>query len=102
MIIRISLDKLQKRIDCSIVSKNDWSLETIHGHFEHHHYTTENFVLVGSLICSDAWEKVTQSEASANGDVISYVFCSRTTDTSDKPSNDTMMFIQSIFNSIWT
>jgi len=45
---------------------------------------TANFVLVGSLMCSDAWQKVMQHEASANGDVILYVFCSRTTDTSDR------------------
>jgi len=43
----------------------------------------------GALICSsDVWQKVTQCEASANGDVISYAFCSRTTDTSVRPSND--------------
>jgi len=29
-----------------------------------------------------------------NGDVISNVLCSRTTDTSSRSSNDTMMFIQ--------
>jgi len=58
--------------------------------------TAANFLLVGGLICSDVWFKVMQHEASANGDVILYAFYSRKTDTSDRPSNDTMMFMQSI------
>jgi len=37
MFSRISLDKLQNRIDCSSVLKNGRLLETIHGRFEHHH-----------------------------------------------------------------
>jgi len=67
--------------------------------------TAANFVLVGGLICKDAHGAITWREASANGDVISYAFfCSRIADTSDRPSNDTMndMFMQSIFNSVWT
>ena len=50
--------------------------------------TAANLVPVGSLICSDAWQKVTQREVSANGHVILYAFCSRTTDTSGRPLNE--------------
>jgi len=37
IISRISLEKLQNRIDCSSVLKNGRSLKTIHGRSEHHH-----------------------------------------------------------------
>jgi len=46
--------------------------------------------------------KSRRRQASANGDVVSNVFCSRTMDTPNRSLNEIMTFVKSIFRSVWS
>jgi len=46
--------------------------------------------------------KSRRRQASLNGVVVSNVLCSRTVDTSNRSLNEIMMFVQSIFRSVWS
>jgi len=53
----------------------------------------------GNLISSEVYSGMSCGhEASVNGDVVSNALCSRGTDTSDRLSKNTVMFMQSVFN----
>ena len=56
-------------------------------------------MLVGDLICSKAWRKVS---VSVNDDVVSNAFCIRTAETSNVSLNERMALVQSMFHNDWT
>jgi len=50
------------------------------------------------MICCKAYSRKShEHEVSVNGDLVLNVLCSRTTDTTNRCSNNTMTFMQSVF-----
>jgi len=102
MFRRKNLDKLLIKIDCSSIS-GDRKIAAIHDQLEHRTFSKANTACWWfDLQWGIKSRKSRGREASVNGDVVSNVLCSRATDTSNRSSNNTLMFIQSVFMTFMT